>query len=59
LRFAPDGALDGELDVPAPFVSSLCFGGEDLRDVYVTTGDGKLLRGRSEVAGLPLPSARV
>ncbi len=48
-----------QLDVPAPFVSSLCFGGEDMRDVYVTTGDGKLLRGRADVPGLPLTPARV
>jgi gluconolactonase len=58
LRFAPDGALDRTLDVPASFVSSLCFGGDDMCDVYVTTGDGVLLRGRSDVPGLPLPTAR-
>jgi sugar lactone lactonase YvrE len=58
-RFLPGGSLDRELDVPAPFVSSLCFGGEDMRDVYVTTGDGRLLRDRSDVPGLPLPHARV
>ena len=50
--FRPDGSLDRTLDVPASFVSSLCFGGDDMRDVYVTTGDGKLLRGRSDVPGL-------
>jgi sugar lactone lactonase YvrE len=59
VRFLPDGSLDRELDVPAPFVSSLCFGGSDMRDLYVTTGDGKLLRDRSEVAGLALAPARV
>ena len=59
VRFEPDGSLDRELDVPAPFVSSLCFGGEDMRDLYVTTGDGKLLRGRSDVPGLARPGARL
>ena len=58
-RFAPDGSLDRKLDVPATFVSSLCFGGEDMRDLFITTGDGRLLRGRSEVAGLRLPLASV
>ena len=58
-RFTEDGSLDRTLDVPASFVSSLCFGGDDMRDVYVTTGDGKLLRGRSDVPGLPLTPARV
>ena len=59
VRFAADGALERTVDVPTSFVSSLCFGGDDMRDLYVTTGDGKLLRGRSDVAGLPLTPARV
>ena len=29
--------LDRELDVPADFVSSVCFGGSDHRDLYITT----------------------
>jgi len=59
VRISADGSLDRTLDVPATFVSSLCFGGDDMCDVYVTTGDGTLLRGRSEVEGLPLTPARV
>jgi sugar lactone lactonase YvrE len=59
VRFAPEGSLDRTLDVPATFVSSLCFGGDDLRDMYITTGDGKLLRGRSDVPGLALGPARI
>lgn len=59
VRFRADGSLDRKLDVPGPFVSSLCFGGEDMRDLFITTGDGKLLRGRSDVAGASLPLARV
>jgi sugar lactone lactonase YvrE len=58
-RFAPDGSLDRKLDVPATFVSSLCFGGEDMRDLYLTTGDGKLLRGRAEVPGVQPAAASV
>jgi xylono-1,5-lactonase len=58
-RFTSDGSLDRELDVPGPFVSSLCFGGADMRDVFITTGDGKLLRGRSDVSGLPLTPAAI
>jgi sugar lactone lactonase YvrE len=57
-RFEPDGSLDRTVDVPADFVSSLCFGGEDMRDVYVTTV-GALLHGRSDVPGLPVPPASV
>jgi xylono-1,5-lactonase len=57
VRFAPDGVLERTLDVPASFVSSLCFGGGDMRDLYITTADGKLLRTRSDVAGLRLTPA--
>jgi sugar lactone lactonase YvrE len=58
-RFRADGTPDRALDVPASFVSSLCFGGDDMRDVFVTTGDGKLLRSRADVPGLPLTPAAV
>lgn len=59
-RFHPDGELDELLDLPSSFVSSLCFGGADMRDVLITTADnevdpelgGTLLRARSEIAGL-------
>jgi D-xylonolactonase len=59
VHFAPDGTLERTLEVRSPFVSSLCFGGEDMRDVFITTGDGKLLRARSDIAGSPLTPARV
>ena len=49
---------DRTFDVPADFVSSLCFGGDDMRDVYVTT-IGALLHGRSDVPGLPVPPATI
>ncbi len=47
------------MEIPgADFVSSLCFGGEDLRDLYVTARNA-VLHGRCDVAGLPVPPARV
>jgi sugar lactone lactonase YvrE len=66
-RFEPDGTLDHVLDVPASFVSSCCFGGPDMRDLYITTADntddpargGTLFRTRVEVAGLPVPMASI
>jgi len=66
-RFTPAGELDGIVPVPARFVASVCFGGTDRRDVYVTTADnverperrGTVFRMRSEVPGLPVPPARV
>jgi gluconolactonase len=65
--FEPDGAHRMDLAVPLPMVTSLCFGGEDLRDLYVVTGSdggprencGTIFRTRVEVAGLPLAPARV
>jgi gluconolactonase len=60
-HFHPDGSLDELVDVPASFVTSLCFGGEDMRDLYVTAvadpGGGTLFRGRSDVPGLPVAPA--
>lgn len=66
-RYAPDGALDRTLAVPARAVTSLCFGGDDLRDLYVTTADnttdpalaGSIFRTRAPIPGLPAPLARV
>jgi len=65
--FEPDGAHRMDVAVPRPMVTSLCFGGEDLRDLYVVTGSdggpsetcGTIYRVRTEVAGLPLSPARV
>jgi gluconolactonase len=61
-RFRPDGTLDRTIEVPADFVTSLCFGGEDMRDLYITGvvgGSGSLLRGRADVPGLPVASAQL
>jgi gluconolactonase len=67
LRFTPEGRLDRSLDVPAGFVASLCFGGADRRDLYITTMDntekperaGTVFRSRADVPGVPVPPARV
>jgi gluconolactonase len=65
--FNPDGSHRRDVAVPLPMVTSLCFGGDDLRDLYIVTGSrggpsencGSIFRTRSEVAGLALPVARV
>jgi D-xylonolactonase len=66
LRFRPDGSLRERLEFPVPMVTSLCFGGDDMRDLYVVTGSdgvegnaGTVYRLRSEVPGVPIPAARV
>ena len=66
-RLQPDGELDELIEVPASFVSSLSFGGEDMCDVLITTADnelepqlgGTLFRARSEIPGRPLTPVRV
>lgn len=66
-RFTAAGTLDHVLEVPAGFVATVSFGGDDLRDLYIGTGGatehadrkGTLFRSRSDVPGLPLPLARV
>lgn len=63
-RFTPDGRLDLEVSMPARFVASLCFGGADGRDLFVTTiggGDepGAVFNARAPVAGAPITPATV
>ncbi|MGH2784869.1 MAG: SMP-30/gluconolactonase/LRE family protein [Actinomycetota bacterium] len=66
-RFTAEGTLDRVIDVPAAFVATVSFGGDDLRDLYIGTAGatehagqkGTLYRSRSDVPGLPLPLARV
>jgi gluconolactonase len=65
--FAPDGTHRLDVPVPLPMVTSLCFGGADLKDLYVVTGSdggpsaacGAIFRTRVEIPGQPLPPARV
>jgi sugar lactone lactonase YvrE len=70
LRFLPNGSIDRRITMPHKVVSSLCFGGPDWRDLYVTTGGNEgvaaMLRGeqppreaalfhaRSDIPGLPV-----
>ncbi|MBI5278806.1 MAG: SMP-30/gluconolactonase/LRE family protein [Burkholderiales bacterium] len=51
LKFAPGGALLAELPVPVRCPTMPCFGGEDLRTLYVTSASYK--RPAEELAQLP------
>lgn len=65
--FEADGRRRASISVPRPMVTSVCFGGADLRDLYIVTGSdgsgrddaGSVFRIRAEVAGLAVPPARV
>lgn len=66
-RMTPDGEIDRVLDVPAQTVTSLCFGGDEGRDLYVVTADnteapergGTIFRIPVDVAGAPVHAARI
>lgn len=61
---APDGSVLTEIEVPAAQTTACALGGEDLRDLYITTsrenlddpepGAGALFRVRVDVPGLPV-----
>jgi D-xylonolactonase len=67
VAFNRDGSHRQDLPVPLPMVTSLCFGGDDLSDLYVVTGSrggesencASIFRTHVDVAGLALPPARV
>ena len=65
--FDPDGSLRKRIAVPMPMCTSVCFGGDDLTDLYVVTGsegvegdrEGSVYRRQVDACGLPIPPARV
>jgi len=65
--FEPDGRRRRTIPCEQPMVTSVCFGGADLMDLYIVTGSrgagrdnaGTVFRMRAEVAGLPLAPAKV
>jgi sugar lactone lactonase YvrE len=54
-RYAPDGELAATVELPVARVTSCCFGGDGLRDLYVTTRRDGL--SASELAAQPLAGA--
>jgi xylono-1,5-lactonase len=65
--FEASGKHRQDIAIPLPMVTSVCFGGDDLRDLYIVTGSrngphencGSIFKTRVDVPGLPLPPARV
>lgn len=70
-RYTPQGVEERRIDIPAKKVSSVIFGGDDLRDMYVTTaltgntkaeegeGAGAVFRLRLGIRGLPEYFSRI
>lgn len=67
VRFDASGVERDFIEIPEPMCTSVCFGGDDLRDLYIVSGaDGSgSSRGgcvhctRVDVAGLPVAAAAV
>jgi xylono-1,5-lactonase len=65
--YAPDGKQREFVEIPQAMCTSVCFGGDDLKDLYIVSGSegtgsdrgGAVYKYRSNVAGLPVPPARV
>jgi sugar lactone lactonase YvrE len=51
-RIAPDGGIASVVELPASFVTSCAFGGDDLRDLYVTSARVDLSAGQLEAQPL-------
>jgi D-xylonolactonase len=70
VRYAPDGTEVLRVDLPAPIVSSLIFGGDSYEDLFITTAGGNdrkrngpsagaLLKIRPPVVGVPEFPSRI
>ncbi len=68
VRLTPDGTEDSVVDGPRDWTASVCFGGDDRRDLYAVTFGGKpydeersggVYRATAPAAGAPVHPARV
>ena len=65
--FSPDGRESEFIRIPEPLCTSLCFGGDDLKTLYIVSGSegassdkaGAIYRLRVDVAGVPVRDAIV
>jgi sugar lactone lactonase YvrE len=46
VRYAPDGRVDRVIPLPVTNPTCVCFGGRDLRTLYITTAQRFLTRGQ-------------
>jgi len=62
-----NGTFREHIEIPLPMCTSVCFGGDDLRDLYIVSGStggdsdraAAIFRCRTQVPGLPAPPAKV
>jgi D-xylonolactonase len=67
LRYDAAGRLLQRIDLPVPMITSLCFGGDDWRDVFIVSGPeraaadlgGCIFHLRADVRGSPRHLARI
>ncbi len=65
--YGADGSLREHIEIPHPMCTSVCFGGDDLRDLYIVSGSegldgdkrGGVFRVRTDVPGLPVAPAQI
>lgn len=65
--YESNGVLREYIDIPLPMCTSVCFGGEDLKDLYIVSGPdgadsqraGSVFKYRVNVPGLAVPVAKV
>ena len=65
--FNADGTERDFIEIPHPMCTSVCFGGDDLKDLFIVSGSdglptstgGGVFKIRVEVPGIPVPHARV
>lgn len=65
--YEPDGHVREKIEIPHPMCTSVCFGGDDLLDLYIVSGSdglegdkrGAVFKYRTSVAGLPVPKALI
>jgi sugar lactone lactonase YvrE len=51
-RYSPDGSLDAVVEMPVPWTTSCCFGGPDLDQLFVSTGQDDASRAADDpIAG--------
>jgi gluconolactonase len=65
--YEASGSLRETIEIPHPMCTSVCFGGDDLKDLYIVSGSdglegdqrGGVFKHRAGVAGLAVPEAKV